>query len=72
MTPQQLAAIQQAITQLKAAFVAAEPSALTINVALNLTGQGSYSFNFQRPSAITGQPNTLAYSGPAAELPAAE
>ena len=72
MTPEQLAAIKQAIANMKAAFAGAESAALTINVSLNLTGQGSYSFNFQKPSAISGQPNTIAYSGPAAELPAAQ
>lgn len=72
MTPEQLTAIKQALSNLKAAFSGIESTALSVSVSFNLTGSGAYSFNFQKPSAISGQPNTLAYSGPAAELPAAE
>ena len=71
MTPTQLAAIQQAIANFKAATQAQIPSALTMTVSLNLTGDGSYSINYQFPSVVSGKVNTSVFSGPMAELPAA-
>lgn len=72
MNELQLAAIQQAIANLKATAAAQIPAGITFTVSLNLTGQGSYSLTMQKPSAIPNQPNTIVYSGPSAELPAAQ
>lgn len=72
MTPTQLAALQQAIASLKQTLTQQIPSALGINVSVSIAGDGAYSLNFQFPSAIQGKVNTLAYSGPLAELPTAE
>lgn len=72
MNETQLTALKQAIANLKAAVAGQFPAALTFTTSLNLTGQGSYSLTMQAPSTIPNQPNTIVYSGPAAELPAAQ
>ncbi len=72
MNPQQLAAIQQALSNFKAVLSGQFPTVLNGTLSLNFQNDGAYTIQFQLPSVIAGKANTISYSGPAGELPAAQ